>query len=221
MLLGSMHTNIDWWDTRSLPDNTMHVHEHELKRGEGHPLWVIVFIVLHHSAALPACSRTALQTPCCIHAGVCAGWRTKFSCYLLCVSLPLSLDRGAQRKVQSAFAHQAIIPPHRKLHHTALHAALHLIIKLFVTLENISVSKNDFAAGIEALHQALTHQCQLASVPFTNSMDVPLTSHASQIHPERFITASADAEVEAMAGYACCTLRSDDGPRTHGRQDAC
>ena len=95
----------------SLPDNTMHVHEHELKRGEGHPLWVILFIVLHHLAAL----LTALQTPCCIHAGVCAGWRTKFSCYLLPVSLPLSLDRGAQRKVQSAFAHQAIIPPHRKL----------------------------------------------------------------------------------------------------------
>ena len=30
-------------------------------------------------------------------------------------------------------------------------------------------------------------------------MDVPLTSHASQIYPERFKTASADAEMEAMA----------------------
>ena len=48
-------------------------------------------------------------------------------------------------------------------------------------------------------------------------MDVPLTTHASQIHPERFKTAISDAEVEAMAGYTCCTLRSDDGPRTGGR----
>ena len=47
-----------------------------------------------------------------------------------------------------------------KLHHTASHTALHLISKLFVPLEDISVSKNGFAAGIEALHQALTHQCQ-------------------------------------------------------------
>ena len=35
--------------------------------------------------------------------------------------------------------------------------------------------------------------------------------------PRTLKTASADAEVEAMAGCACCTLRSDDGPRTHGR----
>ena len=49
-----------------------------------------------------------------------------------------------------------------KLHHTTLHTALNLISKLFVTLENTSVTKNGFAAGIEALHQALTHQRQLA-----------------------------------------------------------
>ena len=97
-----------------------------------------------------------------MHAGVCAGWRTKFSCYLPPVSLPLSLDR-ARRKVQRAAAHQAISPQaSSKLHHTALHTALNLISKLFVTLENTSVSKNGFAAGIEALHQALTHQRQSA-----------------------------------------------------------
>ena len=104
LLLGSMHTNIDWWE---LGHRTFAryqcVHKHELKRGSsalGHPVYCTT------SAAL----LTALQTPCCMHAGVCAGWRTKFSCYLPPVSLPLSLDRGARRKVQRAAAHQAISP---------------------------------------------------------------------------------------------------------------
>ncbi len=45
---------------------------------------------------------------------------------------------------------------------------------------------------------------------FVNLLDVPLTAYASQIHPERFETVSADARVQAMAGRACCMLSSSD-----------
>ncbi len=89
-----------------------------------------------------------------MHAGVCAGWRTIFSCYLPPLSLPLSFRWIGQRKVLPiAVIISASNLTESKLRHTASETALNLISELCVMLESHSVSKIGPAAGIEALHQ--------------------------------------------------------------------
>ena len=82
-----------------------YVHEHELKRGEGHPLWAILLT----SAAL----HTALQTPC--HAALMPGSVQAGGKISLAIFPPaLFLFRWiGQRKVQSAAAVSK--QSHRKL----------------------------------------------------------------------------------------------------------